>query len=149
MILSIFFLRLLVYLLLDLLFNYYLLSLFHDLMLWRLYQRLRSLSKRLWSRCQLLFLLFLNDLLILLVSVLGRLSGLLLALPRLALEVVLGISLAGERVLGVAPVISHDDETAAVNHDGLHPGVVGAPSLEKGLLRGAIALEQRRGLKFI
>jgi hypothetical protein len=86
MILSIFLLSLLVNLLLDLFFNYYLLSLFHDLMLWRLYQRLRSLSECLWSRCQLLFLLFLNDLLLLLVSVLGRLSGLLLALPHLALE---------------------------------------------------------------
>jgi hypothetical protein len=63
----------------------------------------------------------------------------------------LGISLAGERVLRatILLVISDYDEAPAINHNGFHPGVVGAPSLQKALLRGGVALEQRRWLKFI
>jgi hypothetical protein len=39
------------------------------------------------------------------------------------------------------------DETAAINHDGLHPGVVGAPCLQKALLRGGVAWDSQGGLK--
>lgn len=91
--LSIFFLRFLVYLLLDLLFDNYLLSLFHYMLLLRLllYQWLgclASLAKCLRSWCELFFLFFLNEFLIILVSVLERSIwsfSLLLTLPHLSL----------------------------------------------------------------
>lgn len=141
---SVFLLILLINLLLDLLLYYYLLSLLHNHLLSRLYHGLMSLAMRLWSRCQLLFLLLLDDLLVLLVSVFRRVS--LLALPHLPLEGVLRVGLARERVL---PVISHNDETPAVKNDGFHARVVGAFCWQKAVLRGGVAWEERGGLEFV
>jgi hypothetical protein len=145
MIPSVFLLILLINLLLDLLLHYYLLSLLHNHLLSRLYHGLMSLAMRLWSRCQLLFLLLLDDLLVLFLSGLGRRVS-LLALPHLPLEGVLGVGFARERVL---PVISHDDETPAVKHDGFHARVVGAFCWQKAVLRGGVAWEERGGLEFV
>jgi hypothetical protein len=144
---SVFLLILLINLLLDLFLHYYFLSLLHNHLLFRLYHGLMSLTEPLRSRCQLLFLLLLDDLLVLLLSVFRRVS--LLALPHLPLEGVLGVGFAGERVLGVAPVISHDDETPAVKHDGFHARVVGAFCRQKAVLRGGVAWEERGGLEFV
>ena len=144
MIPSVFLLILLINLLLDLLLHYYLLSLLHNHLLSRLYHGLMSLTDPLRSRCQLLFLLLLDDLLVLLLSVFRRVS--LLTLPHLPLEGVLGVGFARERVL---PVISHDDETPAVKHDGFHARVVGAFCWQKAVLRGGVAWEERGGLEFV